>query len=89
MAQTFWLFGTYLRILSDEQQTNSTYDLIEGQFPANIETPLHLHSKYSELIYVLDGEFTVYTHKGKLPSPRANIFLSSPVCLMWWPLPVN
>jgi quercetin dioxygenase-like cupin family protein len=81
MAQTFWLFGTYLRILSDEQQTNSTYDLIEGQFPANIETPLHLHSKYSELIYVLDGEFTVYTHKGKItltPGEHLFIFPSMP-----------
>jgi quercetin dioxygenase-like cupin family protein len=76
MSQTFWLFGTYLRILSDEHQTNSTYDLIEGQFPANIETPLHLHSKYAELIYVLDGEFIVYTHKEKITlTPGQHLFI--------------
>jgi quercetin dioxygenase-like cupin family protein len=76
MAQTFWLFGTYLRILLDEHQTNSTYDLIEGQFPANIETPLHLHLKYSELIYVLDGEFTVYTNKKKITlTPGQQLFI--------------
>ena len=63
MSQTFWLFGTYLRILADEHQTNSAYDLIEGQFPANMETPLHLHTKYAEQIYVLEGEFTVYLNK--------------------------
>ena len=64
MSRTYWLFGTQLSILADEQQTNSTYDLIEGSFPAHLETPLHLHSKYSEGIYVLEGEFTVYTDTG-------------------------
>jgi quercetin dioxygenase-like cupin family protein len=61
MSQIYWLFGAQLTILADEQQTNSTYDLVEGNFPAHMETPLHLHTKYSEKIYVLEGEFTVYT----------------------------
>lgn len=61
MAQTYWLFGTHLTILSDEQKTNSLYDMIEGRISAGVETPLHRHTKYSEAIYVLAGEFTVYT----------------------------
>lgn len=76
MSQTFWLFGTYLRIMADEQQTNATYDLIEGQFPANMETPLHMHSKYAEQIYVLEGEFTVYTNKEKITlTPGEHFFI--------------
>lgn len=64
MSQTYWLFGTQLNILADEQQTNSMYDLVEGSFPAHMETPLHFHTNYSEGIYVLEGEFTVYTDTG-------------------------
>ncbi|GAB3220493.1 cupin domain-containing protein [Spirosoma arcticum] len=64
MAQLYWLFGTHLTILTDEQQTNSRYDLIDGRLAAGVETPLHRHTKYSEAIYVLEGEFTVYTDSG-------------------------
>ncbi|HLW19403.1 MAG TPA: cupin domain-containing protein [Cyclobacteriaceae bacterium] len=78
MSQTFWLFGTYLRILADEHQTDSAYDLIEGQFPANMETPLHLHTKYSEQIYVLEGEFTVYLNKEKITLFPGEHLLISP-----------
>jgi quercetin dioxygenase-like cupin family protein len=63
MSQTFWLFSTRFRILSEEHQTGSSYDLIERLFPANVETPLHLHTKYTEQIYVLEGEFTIYLDK--------------------------
>jgi quercetin dioxygenase-like cupin family protein len=61
MNPPYWLFGARLRILADGPQTESRYDLIEGDFPAGTETPLHLHTKYDELIYVREGEFTVYT----------------------------
>lgn len=66
MTQPLWLFGTQLSILADETQTSSLYDLIQGTFAAGVETPLHLHSKYSELILVLKGEFTIYTAKEKV-----------------------
>ncbi|RZJ23639.1 MAG: cupin domain-containing protein [Acinetobacter sp.] len=61
MERTFWLFGTELRILDDERDTEGRYDLIEGILAPGVETPVHLHSKYSEKIYVLEGEFTIYT----------------------------
>jgi quercetin dioxygenase-like cupin family protein len=77
MSQTFWLFNTYLRILASEKETDATHDLIEGHFPPNIETPLHLHAKYSELIYVLEGKLTVYTNKEKITlSPGEHYFIS-------------
>lgn len=64
MTPPYWFFNAHLRIVLDEQHTHSNYDLIEGRFPAGMETPLHLHTKYDELIYVLEGEFTVYTNTG-------------------------
>ena len=64
MTTPYWLFGTNLSILIDEQQTHSQFDVIEGRLPAGTETPLHLHTKYDEFLYVLEGIFTVYTDSG-------------------------
>ncbi|MFD2035409.1 cupin domain-containing protein [Belliella marina] len=76
MSQKFWLFGTQLHILADEHHTDSAYDLIEGQFPANIETPLHMHTKYTEQIYVLEGEFTIYLNKEEITlTPGEHLFI--------------
>ncbi len=60
MAHTYWPFGAQLTVLADEEQTDSHFDLIEGQFPPGFQTPLYRHSKYTEMIYVLEGEFSVY-----------------------------
>jgi quercetin dioxygenase-like cupin family protein len=65
MTSPYWFFGTHLRLLTDEHQTGSGYDLIEGRFPPATETHLHLHTQYDEFIYVLEGSFTVYTNAGK------------------------
>jgi len=61
MKNSFWLFGTHLTIIESEENTDSRYDLIEGRFPPGSETPLHVHSRYSETVYVLEGQVTVYT----------------------------
>jgi len=76
MKNNFWLFGTFLTILEDESDTEGRYDLIEGTFTPGIETPLHLHSKYSETLIILEGEFTVKI-KGKTETlkPGQRIFI--------------
>lgn len=61
MNQAFWLLGTHLNVLADEETTGGRYDLIEGRFLPNVATPLHRHTAYSEHLYVLEGEFTVRT----------------------------
>jgi quercetin dioxygenase-like cupin family protein len=62
MTPPYWFFETSLRVLADANQTGSEYDLIEGHFPPGTETHLHLHTRYDEMIYVLEGTFTVYTN---------------------------
>lgn len=57
---SYWIFGGNLQIISDEQETASKYDLILGIFVPGTEVPLHLHTKYSESVYVETGELTVY-----------------------------
>jgi quercetin dioxygenase-like cupin family protein len=75
MTSPYWFFGTHLRLLTDEHQSSFGYDLIEGRFPPGTETHLHLHTRYDELIYVLEGTFTVYTHDGKATlTPGEHIF---------------
>ncbi|MBD0258792.1 MAG: cupin domain-containing protein [Cytophagales bacterium] len=78
MTSPYWFFGTHLRILNDEHQPGSGYDLIKRRFPPGTVTRLHLHTRYCEPIYVLEGTFTVRTNAGKatltpgehIPVPR-------------------
>lgn len=65
MQDTYWLFGTRLRILASGSETAGRYDLIEGWFAPGVQTPPHRHSTYSEQLYILEGEFTVWTGKEK------------------------
>lgn len=60
MQQDFWFLGSHLRILADHTNTAGRYDLVEGTFPPNIATPVHLHAAYAEQVYILEGEFTLH-----------------------------
>ncbi len=66
MTQTLWLFGTRLTIVADHTTTGGQYDLIEGYFPPGAQTPPHRHTRYSEQLYVLEGEFTVWAGENKM-----------------------
>lgn len=58
MIQSLWLLGTRLTIVADRTTTDGKYNLIEGYFPPGTQTLPHLHTRYSEQLYVLEGEFT-------------------------------
>ena len=60
MKNSYWLFGTRLRVLADRANTEGRYDLVEGCFSPGTQTPPHRHRAYAEQLYVLDGEFTVW-----------------------------
>ncbi|MBD2463433.1 cupin domain-containing protein [Oscillatoria sp. FACHB-1407] len=78
MSQSLWLFGTRLNILADHTTTGGQYDLIEGYFPPGTQTPPHRHTRYSEQLYVLEGEFTVWAGEEKLVLNVGESFLISP-----------
>jgi mannose-6-phosphate isomerase-like protein (cupin superfamily) len=60
MTNTLWFFGTRFNIIADRTTTEGKYDLLEGYFLPGKQTPLHRHTRYSEQLYVLEGEFTVW-----------------------------
>ena len=66
MTQSFWILNNYLTIIADRTTTDGKYDLIEGYFPSGAQTPPHRHTRYSEQLYVLEGEFTVWVGKDKV-----------------------
>jgi quercetin dioxygenase-like cupin family protein len=66
MTQTLWLLGTQVTIVADRTTTDGKYDLVEGYFPPGTQTPPHRHTRYSEQVYVLEGEFTVWVGKNKV-----------------------
>ncbi|MEH2092615.1 cupin [Nostoc sp. 'Peltigera membranacea cyanobiont' 213] len=81
MIQSFWLFGSRLTIVADHTTTDGKYDLIEGYFPPGTQTPPHRHTRYSEQLYVLEGEFTVWVGKNKVvlgPGESAFIPMGTP-----------
>src|SRR5919199_5938472 len=78
MTRTLWLFGTRLTILADHTTTGGQYDLIEGYFPPGTQTPLHRHTRYSEQLYVLEGEFTVWAGENKVVLRPGDSYLISP-----------
>src|SRR5262249_30251456 len=65
MRNPYWLFGHRLSILAGPADTEGRYDLIEGRFPAGAQVPPHRHHRYTEQIYVLDGELTVWVGRLK------------------------
>ncbi|WP_414586153.1 cupin domain-containing protein [Scytonema sp. PCC 10023] len=75
MPQSFWLFGQRLHIVADHTTTGGQYDLIEGYFPPGAQTPLHRHTRYSEQLYVLSGEFTVWAGENKVVLTAGESFL--------------
>ncbi len=66
MTQYFWFFGSCLTILADHTTTGGQYDLVEGYFPPGSQTPPHRHTRYSEQLYVLEGEFTIWAGENKV-----------------------
>lgn len=60
MKQSFWLFGTQLTVLAEGEDNDDRYDLVDGIVPPGAATPLHMHTRYSEDLFTLEGEFTVY-----------------------------
>ena len=61
MRKSYWLVGTRLSVLAGPADTDGRYDLVEGWFPTGAQVPPHLHRRHAEQIYVLDGDFSVWT----------------------------
>lgn len=66
MLQPLWFFGTCFSIITNHTKTEGQYDLLEGYFPPGKQTPLHRHTRYSEQLYVLEGEITVWAGEDKV-----------------------
>jgi mannose-6-phosphate isomerase-like protein (cupin superfamily) len=78
MNNSFWLFGSHHYIIAEGSKTkyDICYDLIEKSSKPGVETPLHIHEGYSELVYVLEGQLTVYTQqKTVVLNPGESVFI--------------
>ena len=84
MRKSYWLFGHRLTILAGPADTGGGYDFVEGWNPPGTRVPLHRHSRYSEQIYVLEGEFTVWAGKRVLVLRPGNDVVISPGTVHTW-----
>jgi quercetin dioxygenase-like cupin family protein len=55
-----------ITILTTAEETEGRHDLIDSVFPAGSATPLHLHTRYEERVYVISGALTVWVGPDKL-----------------------
>jgi len=53
-------------MVADRTTTAGQYDLIEKYSLPASPTPLHRHTRYWQLLYVLEGEFTVWAGENKV-----------------------
>jgi quercetin dioxygenase-like cupin family protein len=49
-----------ITILTTGAETDGRHDLVDSMFPAGSATPLHLHTRYEERVYVVSGSLTVW-----------------------------
>jgi uncharacterized RmlC-like cupin family protein len=47
-------------ILTTAKETDGRHDLVLGVKQPGSATPLHLHTRYEERLYVLDGSLTIW-----------------------------
>jgi quercetin dioxygenase-like cupin family protein len=66
MRKSYWLFGIRLSVIAGHGDTQGRYDLVESWVPTGAQVPPHIHHRYSEQVYVLDGEFTVWAEGKKV-----------------------
>jgi quercetin dioxygenase-like cupin family protein len=53
-------------ILTTGAETDGRHDLIDSVLPAGSMTPLHVHTRYEERVYVISGSLTVWVGPDKL-----------------------
>jgi quercetin dioxygenase-like cupin family protein len=53
-------------ILTTGAETDGRHDLIDSVLPSGSTTPLHLHTRYEERVYVISGSLTVWVGPDKL-----------------------
>jgi quercetin dioxygenase-like cupin family protein len=53
-------------ILTTGAETDGRHDLIDSVLPAGSMTPLHLHTRYEERVYVISGSLTVWVGPDEL-----------------------
>ena len=58
-GHSFWVFGDVDDIKTEAKDTNGEMTFVETTVPPHSGPPLHIHTRESESIYVLDGRIRV------------------------------
>jgi quercetin dioxygenase-like cupin family protein len=66
MRTSYWAFGTRLIVLASHADTAGCYDLVENVLPPGARIPPHRHTRYSEQLYVVEGELTAWDGERKV-----------------------
>jgi quercetin dioxygenase-like cupin family protein len=61
-------------ILTTGAETDGRHDLLDTVLPAGSMTPLHLHTRYEERVYVITGSLTVWVGEERLTVPAGGYY---------------
>ncbi|MEZ2131928.1 MULTISPECIES: cupin domain-containing protein [unclassified Sinorhizobium] len=72
----FVLVGVIMKRLLSGEQTNGQFCLFENFSGGNTKTPIHVHAKDDEAVYIVEGELTVVVNgEGHRLTAGQSIFL--------------
>ncbi len=54
------LFGGNMEVIVDGSESGEQFDLLTNILDAGTEVPLHMHTKYSETLYIISGKITAF-----------------------------
>lgn len=75
-SKTFVLAGIAMKRLLSGKQTAGQFCLFENKSDGNTKTPIHVHARDDETIYVIEGELTALIYgQPRCLTPGESIFL--------------
>jgi quercetin dioxygenase-like cupin family protein len=84
MRKSYWFNGHRVVILAGPAETEGRYDFVEGWSEPGTQVPLHRHGRYSEQIYVLERELTLWAGPRKLVlGPGEDAFIPAGTAHTW------
>ena len=79
-GQRFWLLGDTYTFHIKGAETDGKYGVLEISSPPGSGPPLHSHTKETEGLYVIDGEFSFqYGDDNTVAKPRAFLHLKKEI----------
>jgi quercetin dioxygenase-like cupin family protein len=63
-----------VKVLTRGAETGGRHDMLTGSLPAGSQTPLHVHTRYEERVYVLRGSTNVWVGNDHFTTAKGDFY---------------